>query len=241
MGARDDNKDGRFSRFKDWYQFLPGARFPALLLQGIEFGVWREDLSIQVLLGMLEVNYAPAWEYIHELLSIPAEGVIERPKLATAIIGSLLFRKKNHLPDAWQYWEWLSNHPDIARVVISAEISRPMPSEFTYLAGLADEELGALALWLTYAFNLIPTDVDDWKNDNPRGKYAGLRTAAVAELASRGTSSAWQTLEYLDELLGKPFWIRGRLDQVRENLRRNAWLPARPSELIELSQQAGKR
>lgn len=241
MDDRDNLQDGRFSRFKDWYRLLPGARFPALLLQGIEFGVWREELSAQVLVAMLEVGYAPAAAYVRELLCVPAGQVIKRPILAQAVFGSVLFRKQNIQSDAWQYWEWLSQHLEIARAVISLAISRPTPSEFNYLTGLAEAELEALALWLTYVFHLLPTDVDDWRDTNPRGKYAGLRTAAVTELATRGTASAWRMLEYLDEQLGRPFWLRGRLDQVRENLRRNAWAPTRPGELIEVSQQAGKR
>jgi hypothetical protein len=241
MDARDYKEHGSFSRFEDWYQWLPTARFPALLLQGIEFGVWNEELSAQVLTAMLEVNYAPAWEYVQELLSVPAGKVIERPKLVVKVFGSLLFRKANYLPNVWQYWEWVSNHLDIARLVIDAEINHPSPSEFIYLTGLAEEELETLALWLTYAFSLLPTDVDDWRNNNSRGKYAGLRTAAVAELAARGTVTAWRTLEQLNEHLGRPFWIKIRLDQVRENLRRNAWVPVSPGELIEMSQQASKR
>lgn len=241
MDARDYKEQGSFNRFKDWYRWLPAARFPALLLAGIEHGVWNEELSAQVLTAMLEVNYAPAWEYIQELLSVPVEKVIKRPRLAVKVFGSLLFRKANHLPNVWQYWEWLSNHLDIARQVIDAEINRPSPSEFTYLGSLAEEELQTIALWLTYAFDLLPTDVDDWHDKGSRGKYAGLRTAAVAELAARGTATAWRMLEQLNEQLGGPFWIKIRLDQVRENLRRNAWVPASPEELMETSQQAGKR
>jgi hypothetical protein len=241
MDARDAREHGSLNRFKDWYQWLPAARFPALLLSGIEFEVWNEELSAQVLTAMLEVNYVPAWEYVREILSVPAGQTMKRPKLAASLFGSLLFRKANHLPDVWQYWEWLSNHADIARVVINKEINHPSPREFTYLAGLQEEELEKLALWLTSTFDLLPTDVDDWSNNNPRGKYAGLRNAAAAELAERGTASAWRIIEQLDEQLGRPFWIRGRLDQVRENLRRNAWVPASPEELIEMSQQAGKR
>ncbi len=241
MDARDAREHGSLNRFKDWYQWLPAARFPALLLSGIEFEVWNEELSAQVLTAMLEVNYVPAWEYVREMLSVPAGQTIKRPKLAASLFGSLLFRKENYLPDVWQYWEWLSNHPDIARAVISAEINHPSPRELTYLVGLQEEELEVLILWLTWTFDLLPTDVDDWSNDTPQGKYAGLRTAAAAELAERGTATAWRIIERLSEQLGQPFWIRGRLDQVRENLRRNAWVPASPEELIEMSQQAGKR
>lgn len=241
MDARDAREHGSLNRFEDWYRWLPAARFPALLLSGIEFEAWNEELSARVLAAMLEVNYAPAWEYVREMLSVPAGQIIKRPKLAASLFGSLLFRKANHLPDVWQYWEWLSNHTDIARVVINREINHPSPREFTYLAGLREQELEKLVLWLTSAFDLLPTDVDDWGDNNPRGKYAGLRTAAAAELAERGTASAWKIIERLDEQLGRPFWIRGRLDQVRENLRRNAWVPASPEELIELCQQAGKR
>lgn len=189
---------------------------------------------------MLEVNYAPAWEYVRELLSKPAGQVIERPRLAISLFSSLLFRKSDHLPDAWEYWEWLSNHPDIARAVIGGKVSHPMPGEFTYLAGFLEEELATLALWLTWAFELLPTDVDDW-NDNPRGPFAGLRTAVAAELAGRGTTTAWRLLEELGEQLNRPYWVRIRLDQVRENLRRNSWEPASPEELIEMSQQTDKR
>lgn len=241
MNARDNTEHGLFTQFKVWYQWLPAARFPALLLQGIEFEVWNEELSAQVLVAMLEVNYVLAWEYVRELLSVPAGKVIKRPKLAAKVFGLLLFREANHLPDVWQYWKWLSNHLDVARLVIGAEIDHSSPQEFTYLAGLSEEELEALALWLTHAFNLLPADVDDWATDNPRGKYASLRTAAATELAARGTVTAWQTLEQLNERLGRPFWIKARLDQVRENLRRNAWVPASPEELMEMGQQAGKR
>jgi hypothetical protein len=239
MDMRDDREHGSLNRFADWYGWLPGARFPALLLAGIAYGVWNEGLSAQVLTAMLEVNYAPAWEYVREWLAGPAVG--KRPKFTALLYGSLLFRKTNHLPDVWQYWEWLSEHLDLARTVISTEINHPSPRELTYLAGLREEELEALVLWLTWAFDLWPTDVDDWGNNNPRGKYAGLRSAAAAELADRGTASAWGTLKQLDAQLGNPFWLRVRLDQVRENVRRNGWVPARPEELIELSQQVGKR
>jgi hypothetical protein len=241
MDARDNRAHDSFSRFKDWYRWLPAARFPALLLQGIESGVWNEELSAHILMAMLEVNYSPAWEYVQELLSVTAGNVIERPKIVVKVLGSLLFRKTNHSPDVWQYWEWLSNHLDIARLVIRAEINHPSPNEFSYLAGLSEEELETLTLWLTYVFNLLPTDVDEWGINNPRGKYAGLRAAAVTELAARGTVTAWRALEQLYEQLGRPFWVKVRLDQVRENLRRNAWEPTSPVELIEMSQQAGKR
>lgn len=241
MAARDDREHGSFDRFKDWYRWLPMARFPALLLQSIGNGVWNEGLSGQVLVAMLEVDYAPAWKYVRELLSVPLGRVIERPKLTMLLFGSLLFRKENLLLDVWQYWKWLFNHPDIARLVINAEIDHPTPREFTYLTGLQENELEALIRWLTRTFDLLPTDVDDWGNDNPRGKYAGLRTAAAAELADRGTATAWQQLKRLAEELRQPYWLRVRLDQVRENLRRNAWVPAQPEELIELSQQTGKQ
>lgn len=240
MDMRDTREHGSLNRFKDWYQWVPAARFPALLLEGIESGVWNEDISAQVLVDMLEVDYAPAWEYVQELLSKSAGQVIERPRLAISVFGSLLFRKSNHLPNAWQYWEWLCNHLEIARAVIAAKVSHPMPGEFTYLAGLLEEELASLALWLTRAFDLLPTDVDDWSN-NPRGPYAGLRTAIATELAGRGTTTAWRLLEELSEQLNRPYWVRIRLDQVRENLRRNAWEPASPEALIEMSQQADKR
>jgi hypothetical protein len=62
MDMRDTREHGSLNRFKEWYQWVPTASFPALLLQGIESGVWNEDISAQVLVDMLEVNYTPAWE-----------------------------------------------------------------------------------------------------------------------------------------------------------------------------------
>jgi len=239
MDERDNREHGELNYFKNFYHWLPTTRFAALLLAGIEFGVWKEALSAQVLIAMLEVDYAPAWEYVRELLSVPAGQVLERPKLAIALFRSLLFRKTAPLPDAWHYWEWLSNHLEIARAVISTEIRHSAPSEFAYLGRLLEDELATLAVWLTWGFDLLATDENDW-NGNPRGSFAGLRTAAAAELAGRGTTTAWRLLEDLNEQFGRPYWLKVRLDQVRENLRRNAWVPTGPEELIVLSQQADK-
>jgi len=52
---------------------------------------------------------------------------------------------------------------------------------------------------------------------------------------------AWEILQELVTYLGQPFWLRARLDQVRENLRRNAWEPLPPDALATLSREATRR
>ncbi len=68
-----------------------------------------------------------------------------------------------------------------------------------------------------------------------------LRIGAVTELASRGSVAAWEILKQLSTQMGEPYWIRVRLDQVRENLRRNSWEPITPDALISLGKEANRR
>ncbi|MGI4735829.1 MAG: NACHT domain-containing protein [Janthinobacterium lividum] len=242
VDADDDNRDGReVYDFKDWYRLLPAMRFPALMLQAVEDGVWRENLSATLLIDMLAVGYDPVNEYVAKLIPESPKAVPERPKLAMAVYQWLIFRNEDHLPDVWQYWERLMSQRDIAAGAISSAINHPVPSGFQYLTILNEEQLKRLILWLTHAFELTATGIDDWQEANPKGKYGTLRMAVASELASRGTLSAWAILQELATDMDEPYWLRVRLDQVRENLRRNSWQPTSSRELIELSQDAGVR
>lgn len=68
-----------------------------------------------------------------------------------------------------------------------------------------------------------------------------MRSAAATELAKRGTAGAWQKLQAFSDELGNPYWLQLRVDQVRENLRRNAWEPLDPEALLQLCQRADRR
>gem|GEM_PF-2342464 len=231
------------SSFADFYRALPGATFPTRLLAAIETSEWRDDSSGLLLVEMLKVDYEPAWEYATQLLAEPAEQPARphpRPDLVVPVYQWLLFDKERRQLNPWPWWQRLSTEPGIARRVLNLSIYHATVRELRQLAQLEDGQLEMLILWLTYAFALTPQDVDDWEG-RPNGRLAAVRTAASFELADRGTPEARDILQRLVEHLGQPFWLRARLDQVRDNLRRNAWEPLPPDALVTLSREVNRR
>lgn len=241
----DSRKEGEsFYEFSDWYKALPAAKFPNNMLLAIKFGVWREDFSANLLIAMLKEDFQPAWDFAMQLIqeanNAGPKG-LERQALITAVYSWLLFNRDTIRYNAWDYWELLSCNPNLAATIIERSVSRATRGDLKYLATFDEEQLHTFVLWLTYAFQLTAEDVDDWEEINPKGSFAALRIEAVIELASRGTELAWEILKQLSIQMGEPFWLRFRIDQVRENLRRNSWDPIGPDALIKLSQNASRR
>ncbi|KAA9338789.1 hypothetical protein [Adhaeribacter soli] len=236
--AYDDRKEfSSFYQLKFLYQALPKAKFSNLMLLAIKFNAWRDDYSASVLVDMLNLSYKPAMDYAMQLINEPND----RLPLTIAVYKWLLFKPRTARTDSWEHWEQLSTHPNLAATVIRQSVNHPRAGELQHLAILEEQQLHTLILWLTYAFKLIPEDIDDWDNSNPLGSFGALRTAAASELASRGTISAWELLKELSIHFGAPYWVQVHLDQVRENLRRNSWEPITPDALIALSQDSNRR
>lgn len=239
----DRGDSSSYYPFAALYQALPETAFAAQLLAHIEASHWRDDYSATVLVDMLKVGYAPAQEYARTLLTDANEAdstTCSRPELAAAVYGYWLFDRTHAQSDGWEHWVRLSTQPAIAATVVR-QVSRITGSPAQHLVAFDEVQLEALILWLTYAYDLLPEDVDDWKEVRFNGPLAAVRTAAAAELASRGTTTALELLRRLTQQLGNPYWLAIRLDQVRENLRRNAWKPILPDALAELSRNANRR
>ena len=242
LEVRARRKDSVPTDFADLYRALPGAAFPARLLEAIAAGTWPDEFSGPLLVELLKVDYEPAWAYATQLLPEPSatlEASYPRPDLVVPVYHWLLFDSARRQLTPWPWWQRLSTQPPLVRRVLSLTIYHYTVQELRHLAQLDEEQLEALILWLTYAFALTPADVDDWEG-RPNGRIAAVRTAAAFELADRGTASAHAVLQRLLGHLGQPFWLRARLEQARENLR-NAWEPLPPDALVTLSRETNRR
>jgi hypothetical protein len=244
VNANNANGHSVWYDFQEIFRALPESDFPLFLLQAIQDGKWQDDFSGKLLVDMLEVHYQPAWGYVDSL--IPKEplagkaGPALRPELIVATYRWLLFDRKSSV-DWWHWFKRLTAQPPLAMQVLTESISHLSPRELQQLAKLTEAQLDWLMRWLTNSFSLTSADVNDWQENTPNGRIASLRSAAGTELATRGTLEAWSILQDFSDSLGNPFWMQLRVDQVRENLRRNAWEPLPPDVLIQLSQPADRR
>ncbi len=234
-----DHHDSIWHQFGKFCKALPNAGFTAQLLERIIKGQWQERQTTYVLLEMLKRDYLPAWQYVPILLSPPDNQ--EPSKTASAVLRWLLFERE---ADArwWAWWQQVTPWPDFVANMASGAIQRISPRPVPQLAVLTEQQLIELALWLTTTYKLQTSDVDDWENNTRQGQMAVLRTATVTELATRGTADAWAALQQVQQQVGADaYWVRFRLDQVRENLRRNAWQPLMPDELLLLVHESNRR
>lgn len=230
--------------FDEMFRALPRNDFSGLLLQEIKKGTWREDFAAKLLVNMLEVGYQPAWEYVDTLIPVSIVASTPENTLRSVLIVAtycwLLFNRKSSAE--WWYWlERLMVQPTLAAQVLGDSISHLSPGELRQLGKLTEQQLDELMRWLSNTFSLTPADVDDWQENTPNGRIASLRSAAASELATRGTLGAWEKLQAFSDSLKNPFWLQVRVDQVRENLRRNSWEPLDPIALIQLSQRTDRR
>lgn len=239
-GGREDT---RLPGFAASYRALPEDAFAPRLLAAIEAGTWTDGASGRLLADMLQVGYAPAWAYAAQLLPEPGtapEVPCARPGLVAAVYQWLLFDRERQRTSPWLWWQRLRSQPALARQVLNATVSHASARELQHLTLLEEEQLATLVHWLSADFALAPEEADGWR-DHPDGGVVAVRAAAATELAARGTASARDLLQQLTAALGRPFWLLARLDQVRENLRRNAWEPLPPDALATLTREASRR
>ena len=242
-----ENSDDVFHRFSAWYQALPNAKFPELLLHAIVTGSLVGVGSSYLLTQMLEVGYEPAWAYAEQL--IPSAGAAPAvhpvpPHLVNAVYKWLLFpdaSQHNGNVDWWYWWEKLATQPATAAGLIGGLMRHHAPHEMRQFAKLTEAQLESLISWLSDTYQLTEADVDDWSEQTQNGRIAAFRTKLATELGSRGSQLAWEGLQRLSDAMGSPVWLRYRIDQVRENLRRNAWEPLQPDALATLSREADRR
>jgi len=241
------NRYEGFYRFDAWYEALPGAHFPALLLTTLKAGKLTREFAGHLLTEMLKVDYQPAWEYAKQL--IPAVGTTAAvdpvaASLVSAVYWWLLFPNaaQQHADiDWWAWWQRLIADPAAAAALINGIVRHHAPHELHQFSRLTEDQLESLISWLSKTYHLSDADTNDWAEQTQNGRLASFRSKLAAELASRGSQPAWEALQRLAEAMGSPWWLRYRLDQVRENLRRNSWQPLLPDALAALSREADRR
>ena len=239
---------GEFSPFElgNLTRLLPAAGFPAQLLAVVTAQQWQQaTFNGQVLVELLKADYVPAWHYVRDLIPAPAAMTATDTDSADKVIVEvyrwLLFDRERTQADHWEWWQRLMRWPGSAAAVIRKALRMTSYSVPRFWVTLSDTQLATFMQWLTNTYCLLPDDTNDWQSVGPDYPVVAARTAAAAELAGRGTSVAVELLRELQTELGNPHWLGHRLDEARENLRRNAWEPLPPEGLALLSREANRR
>lgn len=225
-------------------RLLPAAGFPAQLLAAVAARQWlRAAFNGQVLAQLLEADYEPAWHYARALEPAPAavDGADEADETIVEVYRWLLFDRERPQADQWEWWQRLMVWPGSAAAVLQNALRMTAYSVPRFWLALSEAQLAIFVRWLTHTYHLLPVAAAGWQSTGPTSPAAAARTAAVAELASRGSSAAVELLRELHSELGNPHWLGARLDEARENLRRNAWEPVPPEALALLSREANRR
>jgi hypothetical protein len=239
------NPDDIFYEVTDWFPALPTAGFPELLLEALQAGNFAGAAGY-VLTQLLQAGYPPAWKYARQLLPLdappPADPAHER--MVLAVYRWLLFPQEPNRPiegEWWTWWQQLATQPKLAVMLLNSVMRYHSPHNMSPLAKLTEDQLEELIVWLSVTYQLTDADVNDWAEQTAGGRIAAFRANLAAELAGRGSQLAWAGLLRLAAALDDPWWLRYRLDQVRENVRRNAWEPLQPDALATLSREADRR
>jgi hypothetical protein len=138
-------------------------------------------------------------------------------------------------------WRFVRARPTFAREVVSLLASDYSLGEAHFPAGLSDEQLADLFVWIENHWPTPPDTADSLAVHGPHGSISSLRDLLLRALQDRGTYSACSAIESIMRALPQLSWLKWTLHTARSNARRATWMPVTPEVLLRLAADLDRR
>jgi predicted NACHT family NTPase len=206
-------------------------RLKSALLQKAKDKSLNPQLMSQLLQELLRHQCIEAKEFAKSLIS---ENLIEEGHYKTFIAAEALV--KNSDSSTWLFiWPSISSNNSFGRAVFE-KISQFHSSDILF--DLTELQLADLYIWLVREY---PHSKDpDHSSEigaytiTTRDNLARLRDGVLRQLTKKGTLQACDEIQRLIQTLPHLTWLSSILPDAQKNMRRNAWNPPQPEEILRL-------
>ena len=230
-----DNSEGRYASIPDKFERCWDERLGAALLEKAVTPEISAGSLGNILKKLLKHRVAGATEFAHSLITAPPESAESREK--AVVTARTLLR---HTVDAeWNVvWPILQHDPVFGREVISGVatmfadhgVDRPIADKLT------SDQLADLYLWMAHQYpHVEDPDIEGVHSVGEREGIARWRESLLDRLVGKGTPDSCAAVERISAELPTLTYLKYKLQDARELLRRFTWSPPSPAEILKLT------
>jgi hypothetical protein len=180
---------------------------------------------------LLQAKVGAAREYALHLFEIWPCATERRP---TALSAAAVLLEHDSVAAWSRLWPVIAADADFGRELF-LRVAQHHRIEAGLFAGLPEDQLGALYVWLEQTFpHSDDPDHDGAHWMGPRDSVIHLRDGVLNVLVNRGTPEAVAALRSVIARLPNPRWLAFHLMEADQIMRQRTWLPLTPTEVLRL-------